>query len=65
MLTLLLSGEGYTVVCAEDGQAAVDTASSDVDLYILDDTFRYSDRYRKRSRRDRCVGDIRCVQKKP
>ena len=36
VLTLLLSGEGYTVVCAEDGQAALAGASSDVDLYILD-----------------------------
>ena len=36
VLTLLLSGEGYTVVCAEDGQSALAGASSDVDLYILD-----------------------------
>ena len=36
VLTLLLSGEGYTVVCAEDGQAAIDTASEAIDLYILD-----------------------------
>ena len=36
VLALLLSGEGYTVVCAEDGQAALDRTGDDVDLYILD-----------------------------
>ncbi len=36
VLTLLLSGEGYTVVCANDGQAALEMANGDVDLYILD-----------------------------
>ena len=36
VLMLLLSGEGYTVVCAEDGQAALDMANEDIDLYILD-----------------------------
>lgn len=36
VLALLLSGEGYTVACAEDGQAALDMASREVDLYILD-----------------------------
>ena len=36
VLTLLLSGEGYTVVCAEDGQSALKTANGDFDLYILD-----------------------------
>ncbi len=36
VLTLLLGGEGYAVACAEDGQAAVEMASGDVDLYILD-----------------------------
>ena len=36
VLTLLLSGEGYAVVCAEDGQLAADLISDDVDLYILD-----------------------------
>ena len=36
VLTLLLSGEGYDVVGAEDGQAALDMASEDVDLCILD-----------------------------
>ena len=36
VLTLLLSGEGYAVICAEDGMAAIDTASEAIDLYILD-----------------------------
>ena len=36
VLTLLLSGEGYAVVCAEDGMAAIDMANEDIDLYILD-----------------------------
>ena len=36
VLTLLLSGEGYAVVCAEDSMAAIDTASEAIDLYILD-----------------------------
>ncbi len=36
VLTLLLSGEGYLIDCAEDGQTALDMASADVDLYILD-----------------------------
>lgn len=36
VLTLLLSGEGYDVAGAEDGQAALDMASEDVDLCILD-----------------------------
>ena len=36
VLTLLLSGEGYAVVCAEDGIAAIDMASEAIDLYILD-----------------------------
>ncbi len=36
VLMLLLGGEGYTVVCAEDGQVAVEMANGDVDLYILD-----------------------------
>jgi len=36
VLTLLLSGEGYTVVCAEDGQAVLGMANGEVDLYILD-----------------------------
>ena len=36
VLTLLLSGEGYAVVCAEDGQTAVELASPEIDLYILD-----------------------------
>ncbi len=36
VLTLLLSGEGYCVKCAEDGQSALDMASEEIDLYILD-----------------------------
>ena len=36
VLTLLLSGEGYAVICAEDGMAAIDMASEAIDLYILD-----------------------------
>ncbi len=36
VLTLLLSGEGYAVVCAEDGQAALSMANWEIDLYILD-----------------------------
>ncbi len=36
VLTLLLSGEGYTVICAEDGQTVLDNASEEIDLYILD-----------------------------
>ncbi len=36
VLNLLLSGEGYCVACAEDGQAAIDMASDEIDLYILD-----------------------------
>ena len=36
VLSLLLSGEDYLILCAEDGQAAIDMASSEVDLYILD-----------------------------
>ena len=36
VLILLLSGEGYLIDCAEDGQAVLGMASADVDLYILD-----------------------------
>ena len=36
VLYLLLSGEGYHVLCAEDGEEAVKMANADVDLYILD-----------------------------
>ncbi len=36
ILTLLLSGEGYHIICAPDGQAALDMASDEIDLYILD-----------------------------
>jgi DNA-binding response OmpR family regulator len=36
VLTLLLSGEDYAVVGAKDGQTAVDMASEEVDLCILD-----------------------------
>ncbi len=36
VLSLLLTGEGYCVMCAEDGQAVLDMADGDVDLFILD-----------------------------
>ena len=36
ILKILLCGDGYDVLCACDGQEALDMASSDVDLYILD-----------------------------
>jgi len=36
LLYLLLSGEGYHVLCAEDGEAAVAMADTEIDLYILD-----------------------------
>jgi len=36
ILGLLLSGEGYAVSAVEDGQAVVDAASPQVDLFILD-----------------------------
>ena len=36
VLSLLLNGEGYAVICAEDGQTAVEMASDDIDLCILD-----------------------------
>ena len=36
VLYLLLSGDGYHVICAEDGQSALDTSDGDIDLYILD-----------------------------
>ena len=36
ILKLLLSEEGYEVVEAENGKAAVDLAGEDVSLYILD-----------------------------
>lgn len=36
VLSLLLAGEGYTVLPAADGQEAVERMSADIDLYILD-----------------------------
>ena len=36
ILKLLLSGEGYAVQTVEDGQAAVEAAREEIDLYILD-----------------------------
>ena len=36
VLTLLLTGEGYEVTCAEDSDAVVRAACPEVDLYILD-----------------------------
>ena len=41
VLTLLLSGEGYSVVCAEDGQMVLEMARDDIDLYILDVNMPY------------------------
>ena len=41
VLTLLLSGEGYYVDTAEDGQGVVNMASEAVDLYILDVNMPY------------------------
>ena len=36
VLSLLLSGEGYAVQVAEDGQNLINQISADIDLYILD-----------------------------
>jgi CheY-like chemotaxis protein len=36
VLTLLLTGEGYEVVCAENGLSAAQAACAEIDLYILD-----------------------------
>lgn len=36
IVSLLLSSEGYAVATAQDGMQAVDMASPDIDLYILD-----------------------------
>ena len=36
IVSLLMAGEGYAVETADNGQAAVDQASADVDLYLLD-----------------------------
>lgn len=36
VVSLLLTGEGYAVQTAEDGQCVVDQCSQDIDLYILD-----------------------------
>lgn len=36
VLTILLSGDGYCVVCANDGAEAVEMAGEDIDLYVLD-----------------------------
>lgn len=36
VVTLLLRGEGYSLVTAEDGQMAVELSSPEIDLYILD-----------------------------
>lgn len=36
LLRLLLTGDGYHVLCAGDGEEALDMADGDVDLYILD-----------------------------
>lgn len=36
ILRLLLNGEGYEVIAAENGKKAVAEASEDIDLYVLD-----------------------------
>uniref|UniRef100_UPI0040570A9C response regulator transcription factor n=1 Tax=Agathobacter sp. TaxID=2021311 RepID=UPI0040570A9C len=36
ILKLLLTGEGYEVLSAENGQEAIDFAAPEIDLYILD-----------------------------
>lgn len=36
ILSLLLTAEGYAVITAEDGQAVLEQASPDIDLYLLD-----------------------------
>lgn len=36
VLNVLLSSEGYEVIEAKDGQEAIDLASDEIDLYILD-----------------------------
>ena len=36
IVSLLMAGEGFAVETADNGQAAVDQASADVDLYLLD-----------------------------
>ena len=36
ILRLLLEGEGYVVLTAEDGREAIAEAAAEVDLYILD-----------------------------
>ena len=36
IVSLLLTGEGYTVEAAEDGRGVLELASPEVDLYILD-----------------------------
>ena len=36
IVELLLRGEGYDTVCVSDGQAALDRAADDIDLYLLD-----------------------------
>lgn len=36
ILSLLLGGEGYEIVVAEDGNQVLERASDDIDLYLLD-----------------------------
>ena len=36
VLNILLTSEGYHVICVDDGNKVIDNASKDIDLYVLD-----------------------------